>query len=183
MIHRLLLLSSLLVACAPMPKPSDPRDISGINPAFASYVQEFEVMYGHPIGDIPIQFAPLSGYTIGECVVWTGGWREIKIDPDWWNYEAIDDDQRESIIAHELGHGVLNRGHITGNYLYTSLDGLSQWQMPISLMYPDVFFSDWLEDWQTLKVYYYNELFHPSPGYPLLGETSADEDFIHMDVK
>jgi hypothetical protein len=173
----------LLVACAPQSPPSDPRDITGINPAFASYVQEFEVMLGHSIGDIPIQFAAQQGNIVAQCIIWDHQWREIKVDPSFWQYGATDDEQRESIIAHELGHCVLNRAHIATDFIYTDSNNMS-FNTPTSLMNPYIFFSSLWPDWQALKIYYYNELFHPAPGYPTLGisQSLSDEDFIQMET-
>lgn len=141
----------------------DPRDIHGVNPVFVSYVQEFEVQYGRSIGDIPIQFAALGGSLVGLCTVWSPQYKEIKIDPGYWNFGAIDDDAREALIAHELGHCVLGRAHLSTSWNDPS-DGL----MPTSLMNATVFFNDGYPDWQYLKTYYYNELFHPSPGVPMM---------------
>jgi hypothetical protein len=166
------LFTIFLVGCSQFEVPNDPRDIHGVDPAFASYVQEFEVQYGASIGDIPIQFAPQSGYVIGECIIWSSQYREIKVDPDFWKYGAVDDDEREALISHELGHCVLNRAHLNTDWNDPN-DGDNS--MPTSLMNAYIFFNDLYPDWQSLKVYYYNELFHPAPGVPML---SVSEDLL-----
>jgi hypothetical protein len=160
---------------------SDPRDIHGIDPAFAPYVKQFEDILGRSIGDIPIQFGPQNGDVIGVCVVWNSAWREIKIDPNYWKDGAYDNDERMSLIFHELGHCVLNRGHLSSMWTYTNNQG--PWSVPVSFMNPYVFFSDY-PPYLDLKSYYINELFHPAPGYPTLNESAGElDDVVHMESK
>ena len=169
----ILCLSILIVGCGQQPA-QDPRTIHGVDPAFTPYVQQFESILGRSIGDIPIAFAAQSGDVIGVCELWNGGeWRDIKIDPNFWNNQggAIDDDQRMSLIFHELGHCVLNRGHIPTMQTVSS-DGTNNpatnYYVPVSFMNPYIFFSD---AYSFLEPYYINELFHPAPGAPTLTNT------------
>jgi len=183
-VKKLLFISIFLYGCAPINQQSDPRDIKGIDPAFASYVQQFEVMYGHHIGDIPIQFAPQSGQVIGECIVWNSQWREIKVDPYFWANEALDDTQREALIFHELGHCVLNRGHL--NTMFTDVDAYgNRWYVDTSIMNAYIFLSAQYPDIYKLEPYYWAELFNPAPGAPLLGGSSgeADDDFVNINTE
>lgn len=160
---------------------NDPRDIHGINPVFIPYVQQFEAILGHSIGDIPIQFAAESGNTIGVCNWWYGGYRQIKIDPDYWNASPsnggpIDDDEKLSLIFHELGHCVLNRGHLD-----TSFIDSNGYQVMNSWMNWYVFFYD---GYPGSKSYYLHELFNPAPGSPGINQSVGgpemdEEDFVH----
>ena len=177
----LVVTSIFLVGCSKQEPQSDPRDIKGIDPAFNTYVAQFESYLGKSIGDIPIQFSPQSGKVIGVCIVWNSQWREIKIDPDYWNADPndggpIDDDEKLSLIFHELGHCVLNRGHLA-----TTFDS-NGWNVYTSFMNPYIFFSD---QYPETRNYYINELFHPAPGYPTLGGSSGenDDDFIHINTE
>ena len=159
---------------------TDPRGSHTTNPEFTPYISQFETYLGEPIGDIPINFATLDGDTIGQCIVWDNRWREIKIDPYYWNNmgeegHIEDEDAKLSLLFHELGHCRLNRGHLN-----TTLDDNGR-QVFTSFMNYYIFFdSSYLES----KAYYINELFHPAPGYPTLGQSSGESndtsDFIHI---
>lgn len=146
----LLTLFLILSACAIDPK--DPRDLSGIDPAFVSLVKKFEGLLGHSIGDIPIGFSDDPSYA-GQCLRWTGAgyYREIKIYRGFWN--GANDYQRENALFHELGHCALNRKHDEETIYWKA--GL---YVPKSFMWPGVFFNNELE---PLTSYYENELFNP----------------------
>jgi hypothetical protein len=163
----ILCMSILIVGCGQQPQQGDPRSIHGIDPAFQPYVEQFETILGHSIGDIPIAFAPQQGDVIGVCELWTN-YRDIKIDPNFWNNQggALDNDQRMSLIFHELGHCVLDRGHLATDWTY-NLNGWN-YSVPTSFMNPYIFFSAQYPVWVALKSYYINELFHPAPGAPTL---------------
>lgn len=177
---KLLVLSIFLVGCNQGMKPqTDPRSISGINPAFTLYVQQFEAIWGKSIGDIPIQFGKQEGNVIGVCTVWNAQWRQIEIDPDYWANGAYDDEERMSLIFHELGHCALNRGHLSTTWTYTNTWG--PWSVPVSFMNPYIFYSLY-PPYPDLKAYYINELFHPAPGSPTL-YNSADEVVRHTDTR
>jgi hypothetical protein len=180
----LLLLSITLIGCT---RPNgDPRDITGINPAFDTYVAQFEQHLGRSIGDIPMQFANLPGDMVGECIIWDVdpefSWREIKIDPTFWANNQ-DVNTAMSLIFHELGHCVLNRAHIYTTWTYTNKDG--PWSVPTSIMYPYLFFDSW-EPFPELTSYYMNELFNFDPNsVPMLsGGGSGDmDDVVHKTVE
>ena len=175
----LLFLSLFLVGCN-QNLQSDPRTLHGIDSAFSMYVAQFEYYLGRSIGDIPIQFVPQHGNVVGECIVWNSQWREIQIDPNYWNADPndggpIDDDEKLSLVWHELSHCVLNRGHLA-----TTFDD-NGWLVFTSLMNPYLFFS---HEYPETKAYYINELFHPAPGYPTLGGSSGEsDDFVHINTE
>lgn len=150
---KLLLLSLLLSACA-KPQP-DPRSISGIDPAFTSYVQKFESYYGNSIGDIPIQFTDIASPTIGVCTRWTSGERQIVIDRTYWNNPYTSDKAKMGLIFHELGHCALNREHNNTTFYYygSHIAG----DVPYSLMNMYNFYSN---NYVELESHYINELFH-----------------------
>lgn len=83
-----------------------------VDPQFAPYVAEFNKACGVPVGiTIPMGFAKL-GNAAGECIEWRVGTRdyeEIAIDPRSW--EQMNEAQRWMLVAHELGHCLLNRNH------------------------------------------------------------------------
>ena len=58
----------------------DPRSIKETDPAMIPYVAEFE---SHLNGEVtvPIGFADLTLPNIGQCRLWSNGYREIIIDP------------------------------------------------------------------------------------------------------
>lgn len=120
---QILILSALwLTACGQgFHTQSDPRTIAGVNPIFTPYVKMYIDYKGKDINyDIPIQFAILSGNTVGLCTRWSSGERQIEIDQDYWdNY--LDEGEKREVIAHELGHCDLNRGHVIRAYPATSI--------------------------------------------------------------
>lgn len=139
-----LILLLLTVACSKQ-SGSDPRDIQGVNTQFTTYVQAFEALYGNDIGDIPIQFGDISINEAGQCIDFGDGHKEIKINQGNWN--SYGDEAKYSLIMHELGHCVLNRGHDT-----TIMSN----GYPESYMYPGMFFSHSIV---SLKSHYDAELF------------------------
>ena len=149
----------LLTGCNAAPT-FDPRDITGVNPVFTTYVADFEALYHGSIGDVPIQFGTTTGTdVIGDCMIWNVSgvkYREIKISEAYWN--AISNSSREALLFHELGHCVLNRDHVTTTMWYNG--GI----VPTSFMYPYTFFNDGL---LALKTQYDQELFDLA-GKPML---------------
>lgn len=114
--RRLFILSLLFLTACGQPgfqtAPSDPRTIKGVDPVFAPYVNEYIAHKGAGLYyDIPIQFAELNGNTVGVCTRWSTGERQIQIDREYWD-NWLDEGERREVIAHELGHCDLNRGHV-----------------------------------------------------------------------
>ena len=93
------------------------RQFSKSDPAFASYIQEFEVRGkvilndgSFSVGDVPINFGDTENETFqGVCFEYPDGKKEIIIKKSWWN--GVDKNYRESLIFHELGHCRLGRDH------------------------------------------------------------------------
>lgn len=142
-----------LTACGPI--IPDPRNIKQTDPAFTKYIGAFEYMYGRSIGDIPIGFTTtLDGTFIGMCTVWSTGYRQIEIDQEYWNSKNTSELNKIGLIFHELGHCVLNRGHIKDK-MKANMYGYD-YSVPVSIMYPYNFFSDF---YKPLEDYYMEELF------------------------
>lgn len=139
----------LLTACGQQQPSNDPRSISGVDSAFTGYVNLYVTMKNRPLAyDIPIQFGSLDGNTIGLCTRWSSGYRQIVIDREYWESPYTTDNERTSLIFHELGHCDLNRDHVETRFA-------NGW--PTSLMYPMNYgFYDSQRD------YYFTELFNPS---------------------
>lgn len=127
------------------------------NPVFDIYIHRFEQNYGHKI-DISIAFDKLEGDAVGECWKWDGFHEEIRVDRGWWDMNE-DDLAREQLIFHELGHCILDRGHVSARRVW--IDG--ETRAPVSIMYPYVF-SD-IYHYEIHHDEYVNELFHPSGSY------------------
>lgn len=139
----------LLTACGQPHNNQDPRSISGQDPAFEGYVNLYVAMKGSQLAyDIPIQFGDLQGNTIGLCTRWSNGYRQIVVDKTYWENPYTTDNQRTSLIFHELGHCDLNRDHV-------ELKFTNGW--PVSLMYPMNY--GYLD---SQRNYYFTELFNPS---------------------
>lgn len=114
------------------------------DPAFKSYLSEFEKDYNIHLDGYPINFKQLNNGNIAECVD-----REmILVDPDMWNDEDVN--MRRVTIYHELGHCVLNKSH-DERMIVDSL-GVT---VPRSLMFP---FDDQRLGLERNWQYYVNEL-------------------------
>jgi hypothetical protein len=191
---RYLILALLLTGCMEYSAPSDPRTITGIDPAAVQYVQLFEGWLGSSIGDIPIGLttdiqaqAGTSGDTVGVCLVWTysgGAYKEIFLDQNFFN--AQNDAGKTSLIFHELGHCVLNRAHNTQDLSASSAEATEiGYDAPLSWMYPTMFYTQSYEATDSLlMLYYQSEMFYradfiPWLSYEMLRAASAnDNDWI-----
>lgn len=92
--------------------------------------------------DISINYSDLSGTTVGVCIR-TVDSKTILIDKKFWIYNI---NTREQVIAHELGHCMLNLRH---NDSYTR-------NYPASLMNSYIFNS---VIFISNRDYYYNQFF------------------------
>lgn len=105
----------------PVKKPAPVADKFVVPSEFAKYVDRFYVLMGKAGLDNyrrSVQFImdpTLTLQVAGNCsYASTNGYAIIRINPNyWWNYEYH---RRESLMFHELGHCVLNRGHIAELY-------------------------------------------------------------------
>lgn len=98
-------------------KSGTSRLFSSTDSAFSPYVASFEA-YGKnltgdsnfKVGDIPINFGtPEETSFQAVCYIYSNNSREIIIRPEWW--QTASEDNKESIIFHELGHCRLDREH------------------------------------------------------------------------
>lgn len=131
--------------------PLDPRKKSGIDPEFSDEINLFERINCRQV-QIPVNFGPVGkSPRVGVCNTYKYGnilYREIYIDRDFW-YSASDN-QRESLILHELGHCVLRRDHIES---IVERDGT---KIIKSIMNPSIIGGK--HYYEANKQYYYNEL-------------------------
>lgn len=104
----LLVLPFILIGCAPQVQTTDPGAFNSIDPAFVPYYNSFDAMYGTKVAT-PIAFVAQKYPTVGECMKYSDGHRQIEVDPDYWEY--LDPQSRTVLIYHELGHCVFNRLH------------------------------------------------------------------------
>lgn len=167
--NKLLVLSLLLLsACGKMQSPQDPRTIHGVDTEFIPYVDLYIQSKGYGLGySIPIGFTDLPDDTVGLCTRWSNGYRQIQVDRAYWDY--ISENEKRSLIFHELGHCDLNRNHeetVMSNYWPTSL------MYPYNFGYPD-----------GMEAYYMNELFNTDVA-PYAKLSSNDETCVHdVEVK
>jgi hypothetical protein len=124
----LFLLTALLSSCGiPLPLQKDlvVKDINAVrvntttNPVFISFIQEFEIkgkaITGNAdfaIGDVPINFGDTENPDFqGVCFEYPDGTKEIIIKEEWWS-RTNNQEYRESLLFHELGHCALGRDHL-----------------------------------------------------------------------
>ena len=109
------------------PTPKDPRISPATDPEFYTFRDNFEDDYSIYTGqsintdNIPINFGDAKAYNpiaVGVCLKWEWlgqvRWKEIIIDQTFWH--AIDNDGKEVLIKHELGHCALDRNHDDKTY-------------------------------------------------------------------
>lgn len=122
-----------------------------IDAALRPYLNRYLALKGGPLTfNVDMVFATQSDGIVGVCIY--GDFRVIEIDPDYWFNRASEQD-KTTIIFHELGHCDLNRDH--------DMKRLSN-NKPKSIMWPSLFDLAGQED------YYYAELFRNS-GLTLIG--------------
>lgn len=114
----------------------------------APYVAQFETDLGVSTSHINKIFVNLNQGYAGLCTVWNSGYREISIDPTYWN--SINDGGKKQLIYHELGHCALDRGHQSGIIVYKSQ------YVPDSIMNPTSFGHQWF--WEQLVALYVESL-------------------------
>jgi len=83
---------------------------TNIDPAFNKYIVNYQKLkHGYINKQISMLFSTLPGHTIGLCTIYDNGERYIQIDPEFW-FNTTDND-KQTLIFHELGHCDLNRNH------------------------------------------------------------------------
>lgn len=92
----------ILIGCA-VPSTKDvirkkpPYVVHETDPVFYEYLDKLPLK-----NNTPIIFSDRKEGVAGTCTMWSDGYREIQIDPKYWN--KIDRSHRLQLIAHEIGH-------------------------------------------------------------------------------
>lgn len=133
-------LSSSITGCGQEYKLNDFK----INQDFQNYVNLFEQETNEKV-TINIDYNKLEYPVVGVCITYTNGYKEIQVDRDGWI--EFDENYREELILHELGHCILGRDH-DNNLISSSL------RTPKSIMYPYIFGNAY----SRYKNYYLDEL-------------------------
>jgi len=104
----------------------------GVDPKIQVYFDRFKAETGRDPNFITAGFTTLieADNFVGECIK-DDYQAEIRIDPVYWASIENVDILKEQLVFHELGHCVLNLGHIPEVNPYTG--------QPLSIMYPAVF--------------------------------------------
>ena len=108
----LLLLSLNLVSCSQIiddlikkDGPAPRRNTS--DPKFDKYL---EILRSNGIStNTPVIFSSRNSGIAGTCTIWSDGYREIQIDPNYWS--RIGESYKIELLAHEFGHCDYNLGH------------------------------------------------------------------------
>ncbi len=118
-----------------------------IDPDFQAYVDKFESQYQTNV-NIDIKYSELEEFTLGMCYSYTDPkYNYIEVDGSSWL--ELDENHREELIFHELGHCIFGREH---DNLF-----LDEVGVPKSIMYPYIFGLEYFE----YKSYYLEELTNP----------------------
>lgn len=161
---RFLVLAFLLSACGTEHFPHSRSPVLDLG-EFKYYIEQFEFdayRYGRSliINDLVVEFADIESpyedrVILGKCR--SGDSQRpprIQIDREHW--PKLNSIHKEILMYHELGHCILNRGHI---------DEVS------SIM--NTFLLSWYA-YDTNEFYYLNELFNPSPSTSLHGHNEDE---------
>lgn len=141
-----------LISCAPPIK----QDFQYVEADFQIYLDEFEAATGVRYqGDIMFTATgSLEFYVkdaIAICAEYKDGGKIIRVDTGFWL--TADNESREQLIFHELGHCALGRKH-KDNKMLLNVEEI-QYYVPQSIMYPRSF-GGWM--YRELKQYYLKEL-------------------------
>lgn len=104
--------SLVLCSCGPaIMKHEGPQ----IDEVLQPYVNEYKADKKRFLGTssirrIDISFFTLTSPIIGQCTRYNSGYREIKVDPIYWFFNASDA-EKQILMYHELGHCDLNKEH------------------------------------------------------------------------
>ena len=168
----IIVLALMMSACGKrISEPTQQPEAIIVDPTFIPYVDMYLKIKGSPLQyNIPIKFtADIEGTVIGTCTRWSDGRREIVIDQAYWYSSYTTENQRISLIFHELGHCDLDRGHI-------ETKRSNGW--PTSLMYPMNY------GFNTPDAnYYFTELFSPQPPTAYLSMHSINGCVNDIEVK
>ena len=121
------------MGCAPKEKAH--TELFQVDQTFMPYVQNFELVASEQgkdikITDIIIQFGPTNSINeTGVCEITTNETPRITINQGIWN--ALNNNDQQEVIFHELGHCIEHRLHQEGEML-----GFNNRQIPVSIMYP-----------------------------------------------
>lgn len=122
-------------------------------------VSKFESYYGYKVS-IPIYFVPkMEANIVGKAY----GNYKIEISEEYWNDSRTENENRECLIFHELGHAILNRGH----KLTTTENN-----RPVSIMYPSIILDGWYKHFFNE---YAEELFSIQNDMHLVKELTEDD--------
>jgi len=146
-----LLKLSILVLLSSCGKPIEPVNKRHIDPALAPYVVGIEVLLGVEV-DFGIHLSETRKGNVGECHEDERGQKEIRISPGYFNNAT--NEQREMVIAHELGHCLLGKKHENEYKTFDSFSGT----YPVSIMNSFAFNLDQLKVYSANRHYYFNEL-------------------------
>lgn len=123
---------------------SDPRTEQGVDPLLQEYIDSFERDYGVEI-DFPVVFSKRDIGVVGTCTVWNKKYKQVDIDPDFYDKYKDDHYVIHQLIYHELGHCELNLGHVEGY-----ID-----KCPVSIMNPYTFGKYLINKCYVPKLKYY----------------------------
>ena len=116
-----------------------------VDAALAPYLARFTQDIGVSSDGISASLVDLNAATAGECIKQADGSKQIQINITWWS--NADDDGKEQLMFHELGHCAMGLQHVAD----VDSNGC-----PISIMYPYVFGNTLC--YTGNKHYYFREL-------------------------
>lgn len=132
-----------------------------VDPEIAPYFARFTQAVGIETTGISAVIVDLKG-PLGACDIWNSdGSRLIQIDSNFWT--SADDDAKEQVIFHELGHCAMYLGHIPD---------LDINNCPVSIMYPYAFGD--LNCYRNYKNHYYLELIADGLSNPVQNSSAIE---------
>ena len=96
-----------------------PHKNSITDASFTDQVVEFEKTFKLKVS-VPIVFEKLDSNKAGACYKWSDGYREIRINPEYWDTYSVF--EREQLVFHELGHCIFNLDHDDSIFTVASIE-------------------------------------------------------------
>ena len=173
----LLLLLIALLSCKrsqtqPQPAPAQYSVPAEVEPYVQHFRDETQKRGKTPVTDnLIITFGTTQGSDVcGQCLLEAGQTPRITISTDAYCWRSANDNERECLIFHELGHCLLSRSHRTDRFpndIYVSLMNPNDRTIYATCAYP---IGNDVCDKRPRRDYYIDELVNPATPAPAWGK-------------
>ena len=177
-VHALLPLLTALLSCQPRAQPQpdpEPKQYSvpaDVEPYLQRFREEARKRGQTPTTDnLIVTFGKTTGSdACGQCLLESGKTPRITLSTDAYCWTNANENERECLVMHELGHCLLNRSHRTDrfpNNAYVSLMNPDDVSVYATCRYP---IGNDVCDKRPRRDYYLDELLVPATPAPVWGK-------------